>query len=234
MRLRRSCVIPVVLGVIALTTAAWGNAQTGSAKTKPKSKTGGTENVRQLDIRMQEMQERIVKDAADIAKGYEDAGQYDRAKVLLEVLEKLNPKLPGLKEKIEQLKEKGLDSTEFEIEMDVAKGWTPAVGMVFKDRATRIEAEGDYNFVASGSITADGLPTSDNGTDLLGGVPVGALIGIVVNPDNKKPGKPFEIKAKREWTPRETGYLQLKVNVPNGHKSTGKLTIKLGGVAKVN
>ncbi|MDZ4687969.1 MAG: hypothetical protein SH850_23090 [Planctomycetaceae bacterium] len=223
----------LIVGTVLLGGAGWCSAQTGAAKSKPKSKSGGTENVRQLDIRMQEMQERIVKDAADIAKGYEDAGQYDRAKVLLEVLEKLNPKLPGLQAKIDQLKEKSLDSTEFEIEMDVAKGWTPA-GLVFKDRITRIEAEGDYNFVASGSITADGLPTSDTGADLLGGVPVGALIGIVVNPDNKKPGKPFEIKAKREWTPRESGYLQLKVNVPNGHKSTGKLTIKLGGVAKVN
>jgi hypothetical protein len=228
---RRNVFVWLVLLTAAFGTATWSRAQTGAAKPKPKGKATG---VRQLDVRVQEMQERIVKDAADIAKGYEDAGEYDRAKWMLEVLEKLDPKIPGLQAKLDQLKEKSLDSSEFEYEMDVGKGWTPAIGMVFKDRVTRIEASGDYTFTATLPVTADGLPTSDTGADLIGGVPLGALIGVIVNPENKKPGKPFEIKAKREWTPRETGYLQLKVNVPNGHKSSGKLTIKLGGVAKAN
>jgi hypothetical protein len=231
---RRYGIVWLVLIAVALSTVTGLRAQTGTAsKSKSKSKTGAT-NVRQLDLRALEMQERIVKDAAEIAKGYEDAGDYDRAKWMLEVLEKLDPKIPGLKEKLDQLREKSLDSTEFEYEMDVGKGWTPAIGMVFKDRVTRIEASGDYNLSVSLPVTADGLPTSDTGADLIGGMPLGALIGVIVNPENKKPGKPFEIKAKREWTPRETGYLQLKVNAPNGHKSSGKLTIKLGGVAKAN
>lgn len=224
-------------GVFALLIAGLavsaGQAQTG--KDKPKSKTKPSpQNMRQLDQRVQEMQERILRDASEIAKSYEDAGEYDRAKWLLEVLEKLDPKLPGLQAKIDQLKEKSLDSSEYEFELDVSKGWTPPVGMVFQGRVTRIEASGDYTFSASLPVTAEGLATTDNGSDLMGGMPVGALIGVIVNTENKRPGKPFEIKAKREWTPRETGLLQLKVNVPNGHKSTGKLTIKLGGIAKVN
>jgi hypothetical protein len=231
---RRSGLVGLLLIAVAVGMSTWAAAQTGTSKSKSKGKTTGPGNIRQLDARAQEMQERIVKDAADIARGYEDAGEYDRAKWMLEVLEKLDPKIPGLKDKLAQLKEKSLDSSEFEYEMDVSKGWTPAVGMVFKDRMARIEANGDYNFSATLPVTADGLSTSDTGADLVGGVPVGALIGVIVNPENKKPGKPFEIKAKREWTPRETGYLQLKVNVPNGHKSTGKLTIKFGGVAKPN
>jgi hypothetical protein len=223
----------VAIGV-ALSTAAWCSAQTGAAsKSKSKSKTPA-QNTRQLDIRAQEMQERILKDATDIAKGYEDAGEFDRARWLLEVLEKLDPKLPGLQAKIDQLKDKSLDSSEFEYEFDVGRGWSPPVGMVFKDRLARIEAAGDYTFTAALPVTADGLPTSDTGADLVANAPLGALIGVIINTETKKPGKPFEIKAKREWTPRETGLLQLKVNVPNGHKSTGKLTIKLGGIAKLN
>lgn len=223
----------VIVGTVLLGGAAWCTGQTGAAKSKSSKSKGSTPNVRQLDTRVQEMQAQLLKDATDIAKGYEDAGEYDRAKWLLEVLEKLDPKLPGLQAKIDQLKEKSLESSEFEYEMDVSKGWTPAVGMVFKDRIARVEAAGEYQFVTSLTVTPEGLPASDTGTDLVGGVPVGALIGIIVNPENRKPGKPFEIKSKREWTPRETGLLQLKVNVPNGHKCTGKLTIKLGGIAKL-
>lgn len=229
----RTGIVAALAVGIGLSLVTWCAAQTGS-KSKSKGKSTGAGAVRQLDQRAQEMQERIVKDAADIAKGYEDAGEYDRAKWLLEVLAKLDPKLPGLQAKIDQLQDKSLDSSEFEYEMDVSKGWTPAVGMIFKDRTARIEAAGDYTFSVTLPVTADGLATSDTGTDLVGGVPVGALIGVIVNPETKKPGKPFEIKAKREWTPRETGYLQLKVNVPNGHKCTGKLSLKLGGIAKGN
>jgi hypothetical protein len=223
------------VGSALLAGAAWCAAQTGVAgksKAAAKSKTNVTA-VRQLDTRVQQLQEQLLKDALDIAKGYEDNGEFDRAKWMLEVLEKLDPKLPGLQAKIDQLKDKSLNSSEFEYELDVSRGWSPPLGMVVKDRVARIEAVGDYQFVTALTVTGDGLPMSDTGTDLVGGVPVGALIGVLINPETRKPGKPFEIKAKREWTPRESGLLQLKVNVPNGHKCTGKLTIKLGGIGKL-
>lgn len=208
-------------------------AQSGNSKAKPKTKATTGTGVRALDARVQDLQEGLLRDASEIAKGYEDAGEYDRAKLLLEVLQKLNPKLPGLKDKIDQLTEKSLDSSEFDIEMDVSKGWTPAVAMLQKDRLVRIEATGDYKFVATLPITADGFPTSDNGVDVFPGAPVGALIGIIVNAETNKPGKPFEVRAKKEWSPPQAGYLQLKINVPNGHKCTGKLKINISGASKV-
>ncbi|MDP1796677.1 MAG: hypothetical protein Q8K78_04315 [Planctomycetaceae bacterium] len=208
-------------------------AQTGSSKSKTKSKGATGTGVRALDARVQELQEGLLRDATDISKGYEDAGEYDRAKFLLEVLHKLDPKLPGLKDKIDKLTEKSLDSSEFEIDMDVSRGWTPAVAMLQKDRLVRIEATGDYKFVATLPVTADGLATSDNGVDVYPGAPVGALIGIIVNAETNKPGKPFEVRAKKDWTPPQAGYLQLKVNVPAGHKCTGKLKIKISGASKV-
>ena len=107
------------------------------------------------------------------------------------------------------------------------------MAMVYKERIVRIEATGDYKFVTTLTATPDGLPTDEGGADLVDNLPVGALIGVIVNPDNKKPGRPFELKGKREWTPQQTGFLQLRVNVPNGHKCTGKLKVQLSGVAKL-
>ncbi len=229
-----SVVIGVILALVS--TVLWapaGGIQAQTSKAKPKARTPGASNVKQLDSRVTEMQEQLLRDATDISKGYEDAGQYDRAKWMLEVLEKLNPKLPGLKEKIEELTDKSLDATEFEIDMDVSKGWTPAIGMVQQGRIVRVQTTGEYKFVATLPVTADGLPVNDSGTELVPGIPVGALMGVIVDAKDKKPGKPFEIKAQREWTPRESGFLQLKVNLPSGHKSTGKLTITFGGVAQL-
>lgn len=208
-------------------------AQTGTGKAKAKPKTTGGTGIRALDARTQELQENLYRDASDIAKGYEDAGEYDRAKLLLEVLHKLDPKLPGLKDKIDKLTEKSLDSSEFEVEMDVSKGWTNAVAMMQKDRLVRIEASGDYKFVATLPVTADGFPVSDNGADIYPGAPVGALIGVIVNAETNKPGKPFEVRSKKDWTAKEAGYLQLKVNVPSGHKCTGRLKVKISGAGKV-
>jgi hypothetical protein len=218
------CILSVVL--VNFVTAQ-------TAKAKAKTKTAGGTSVRALDTRVQDLQANLLKDATEISKGYEDAGEYERAKLLLEVLQKLDPKLPGLKDKIEQLTEKSLDSSEFEIEMDVSKGWTQAIALIQKDRLVRIEASGDYKFIATLPATAEGLPTSDNGADVYPGAPVGALIGVIVNAETNKPGKPFEIRSKKDWTPKEAGYLQLKVNLPNGHKSTGRLKIKVSGAAKV-
>lgn len=223
--------VVVALGLVSLTLGVTA-AQT--SKTKPKSKiTVGAAGVKQLDQRVMEMQEQLLKDAGEISKGYEDAGEYDRAKWLLEVLQKLDPKLPGLKEKIDQLTEKSLGSSEFDADVDVGRGWTPALAVVQKDRLIRIEASGDYKVVLSGNSTADGIPTSESGADLMPGIPFGALAGIIVNAETNKPGKPFEVKSKREWTSKEAGFLQLKVNLPNGHKSTGKLKVTISGASKV-
>uniref|UniRef100_A0A7C4LN11 Uncharacterized protein n=1 Tax=Schlesneria paludicola TaxID=360056 RepID=A0A7C4LN11_9PLAN len=218
--------------IVAALAATLAPAQTSSTKAKTKPKTTGKVNVKELDVRAVEMQKNLLRDATEIARGYEEAGEYERAKWLLEVLQKLDPKLPGLKEKIDQLTEKMLESSEFEVELDVSRGWTIPIGLVHKDKIVRIEANGDYEFAVALRTTADGLPTDDNGNDLVGGIPVGALMGMIVNPENRKPGKPFEIKSKREWTPQQTGLLRLNINLPNGHKSSGKLKVKLSGVTR--
>ena len=59
------------------------------------------------------------------------------------------------------------------------------------------------------------------------------LIGVIVPaPDGGKklkPGKPFLVGNGGTITPRETGLLFLKVNAPAGHKSIGRLKVRMTG-----
>ena len=62
---------------------------------------------------------------------------------------------------------------------------------------------------------------------------------VYPNPDPNKPpskndkvGEAFEIGTSREFTPREDGVLLLRVNLPPGHKSSGKLKVRTSGHVK--
>jgi hypothetical protein len=201
-------------------------AQTG----KSKSKTKGGGNVKALDARVEKLESSLFRELVDISKLYEEAGQFERAKSMLEVLMKLNPNLPGLKEKLDQLESKMFDAQEIEFVFDTGKSWTPVGGAVVRGKPVRIEVEGEYKFQWGGGLTAEGLTQAEGGEDYIDSIPLGGLMAVVVN--NGKPGKPIAIKSHMQWTPQEEGVLALKVNAPNGHKSTGKLTVKLSGLVR--
>ena len=197
------------------------------SKSKSRSKSGGS--VKALDARVEKLESTMLREILDVSRLYEDAGQFDRAKSLLEVLEKLNPDLPGLKEQLDKLKDKSFDANEVEFTLDTSRGWTPVGAAVTKGQPVRVEVKGDYKFSLTATITADGFPSADPTTDYIEGIPCGALMGMVSV--NGKPGKPVALKAENEWTPGEDGLLFLKVNAPAGHKCSGKLNIKLSGLA---
>jgi len=218
-------------------------AQPSPAKSKAKSKPISPAELKKLDSRLEEVQRTFLKDTDSIIRGYEEGGQYDRAKILLEVLLKLDPKNEVIKKKLEQLDDMILDSSESEMELDASKGWQQ-VGLVTKDRLIRIEVEGDYRFVASLPATADGFPTKDPANDMAG-APLGSVVAIILPPTGAGGGgggrdggnaqrqpTPFFVGAKFEQQVQRDGMLLLKVNVPPGSKCTGKLKVKLGGVTR--
>lgn len=228
------CGLGVIIAAAVLTFHEPLAAQ--SSKTKSgKSKGGGpapaaSPAVRAIDAKVERLQDGFVRESADIIKQYEDAGQYDRAKFLCEVLLKLDPKMPGLKERLEKLTDLALEANEFEVDLDVSRGWTNMGAMAVKDRLVRIEATGDYKFAISLDVTAAGLPTENPATDYIAGIAPGALMGLL-SVDNK-PGKPFPIGSRHEFTPDKNGVLYLKVNTPAGHKCSGKLQVKLSGFSR--
>lgn len=202
-------------------------AQTSKSKTKPK---GGATNVKALNARVEKLEKNLFSEVVEISTMYEDAGQYDRAKSLLDVLMKLNPNLPGLKEKLDQLESKAFDAQEIEYVMDTGKGWVSVGAAVARGKPVRVEVEGEYKFQYGGNLTADGVTADQAGSDYVDSIPMGALMAVVVN--NGKPGKPHPITTKMQWTPQEDGLVMLKINAPTGHKSTGKLTVKMSGLVR--
>ncbi len=224
----------VAVGLLVFSPAG---AQTG--KTKAKTKPISPTELKKLDARMEEVQRSFLKDTDSIIKGYEESGQFDRAKVLLEVLQKLDPKNDIIKKKLEQLDDSILDATEFDLDLDPSKPWQP-VGQVVKDRLFRVEVEGDYKFVSTSTVGPEGFPTKDPANDMVN-APLGSVVAIIVPPGgasggggggaNRQPNA-FYIGSKFEQAAQRDGMLLIKVNVPPGAKCTGKLKVKVGGVNK--
>jgi len=224
--------------VVCLIGASLVEAQTGKAKTKPKAVSPG--EMKKLDVRMEDVQKSFIKDTATLIRDFEEAGQLDRAKLLLEVLLKLDPKNDQIQKKIDSLNDQILNQSEFEYELDVSRGWVQ-VGVVSSGKLARVTVEGDYKFDASGKLTATGVPTQDPSNDMLPGFAMGSLVGIVMpagpqpnrnNNANRPP--PFAVGAEHEWTPKQDGMLLMKVNFPSGTKCTGKLKLKVSGMVKAS
>ena len=233
---------------LAVAAAVWmvggglAEAQTSKSKVKPKAVAPG--EVKKLDIRMDDVVKSFQKETVTLIRDCKEAGQPERAKLLLEVMLKLDPKNDKIQWEIDSLNDLILEQSEFEYELDVSKSWVQ-VGVVTGGKPARITAEGDYKFDAAGKLTADGVPSQDPANDMVAGIPMGTLMGVVMptsvqpnrnaNP-NANPNRPppFAVKTEHEWTPKQDGVLLLKVNFPPGTKCMGKLKLKVSGMLKAS
>jgi len=222
-------------------------AQTGQASQAGRKKTtqarksrgkGGKStrkgaSTKSIDVKVQRFQESFVRDAATLAKQYEEAGNLVKTRQMLELILKLSPEVKGVRAKIKQLDEEMLSANELESDVDTSLGWGQPVAAVFKGQAFRIQSAGDYRFVTSLSIGPTGFSVADTSRDMAAGIRCGALIGVIVpapeGGKKLKPGKPFLVGNGGTITPRETGLLFLKVNAPAGHKSMGRLKVRMTG-----
>ncbi len=236
MRLPKSSVLHLSLlaAVAALTVCGVSelDAQTKRAKTKRPAGPSATQ-LRQLELKEQKAKEDFLRQQVELAKEYESAGLLEKAKDLLQTVQKVEPKVPGLKDKLDEIEESILSENPNEIELDVSKGWGDPVARVEKGKRFRVQAEGRYRFSIETEIDAKGFADSDPIREMARGVPVGALMAIIIPITDKgkpgKPGTPITVGESKEITPTESGLLFLAVNAPQGHKSSGKLDIKLSG-----
>ncbi len=254
-----SLFVVVVCGAIVWSDASRAIAQTGASKMKTKIGTSKSKvsDSKELDSRAEKNLEAFLADTVKLAEEYEKAGKFEEAQDQLRNVGKLKPDLPGLKEKIDKLGEAVFETNDFDLELDVSDSWKKMV-LVSKGKPVRVEATGSYKITLAGPTDANGLPTKDPRTDMAAGVRCGALMGIVVatqdsgasattgagantgagagkatGRNNDKVGEPFEIGASKEFTPKEDGILLLNVNLPAGHKSTGKLRVHVSGHLKL-
>lgn len=249
-----SLLVVVACGAIVWTEGSRAIAQTGTSKAKPKIGTSKTKSAdsKELDLRAEKTLEAFVADTVKLADEYEKAGKFEEAQEQLRTVGKLKPDLPGLKEKIDKLGEAVFETNDFDVDLDVADSWKRQV-QVSKGKPVRVEATGNYKLMLSGPVDANGVPTKDLLRDMAAGVRCGALMGVVVPTSdsgtatgaggagagkttgrgNEKAGEPFEIGTNKEFTPKEDGVLHLNVNLPAGHKSSGKLRVHVSGHIKL-
>lgn len=226
----------IVLAILTVRFVHESEIQAQSTKTKPRTgKPLSPTEAKQIDARLEKLQETFATESTAIVDGYERSGQFERAKLLLEVLLKLDPKNESVKNRLTELDEKILERTELEQKLNAGADWT-LVGTVQKDKPARVEAAGEYKMTLSATtLSADGFAQEDVMHDMAPRVPLGALMGMIVteaNQKEKKPPEPFAIKSKHDFTPKQDGQLYLKVNVPPGAKCVGDLRIKLNGVVR--
>lgn len=220
----------VVAAVVGCRLAA---AADPPADTKPASPA----EVAKLDAKMKDVSESFLRDTTALISSYEDIGEYDRAKVLLEALRKLNPGNEAVKKKLTDLDRRQLDAAEFAVEIDPGKPWV-AVGAVRKDRPLRIRVTGEYRFTASATVGANGMPAKEPASDLVPGVALGALLGVIAPPaggGERQPGrppKPFLVGSEYERPAEADGVLYLKANVPVDATCTGRLEARISGATK--
>ena len=116
------------------------------------------------------------------------------------------------------------------------RGATPLVAAVYKGQPFRIQAVGDYRFVTSLPVGPAGFSVADTSRDMAEGIRCGALVGVIVpapeGGKKPKPGKPFLVGTGGTITPRESGLLFLKINAPAGHKSNGRLKVRMTGTVR--
>lgn len=210
-----------------------------SSKASKNKKPGNTSS---LDLKANDIQTGFIKSAEELAGDYYEAGDYDKARMLLKSIQALNPEHPNLDQKLKRLDEEAIVSNEIDVEINSHDGWESAGILVTEGKPIRLKAEGSYKFSISGTLGPAGIPVGKTPQDFATDLPVGGLIGIVLNTDTtprdekekereKKKDRPFFIGEGCDYTPTRSGPLLLRINAPE-NKNTGKIKIQISGNLK--
>ncbi len=219
------------------------DAHAQSSRSRSKSKSGGkTTSTKTIDVKAEKLQDSFLRSATSIAREYEDAGDLEKAKTILETIVRLDGSLSAVKAKIKSLNETILNANEYEFTLDPGKGWTKTQARVFKGQSVRIQTTGDYKLTTSLTVEPQGVAQRDPVKDMVGGIPLGAVMGMVVAPPSPtsaksrkqgppklNKGRPFTIGKELDLKPAQDGVLFLRVNVPPGSKCTGKIRVQMSG-----
>jgi len=226
------CQRMLMLAAAVLVAGMSVNAEAQSPRS-PTRKPSPAE-IKRLDTQLNEAYGVFMNQTVDLITSYENLGQFDRAKAIVEALGKLDPDNEKMKAKIADLEKQMLEAGVFEVDLVPGDGWQ-AVGAVSQGEVVRIQISGDYRFQSAGMTNADGITDNNPETDFMRGLPLGAVMGVIAPPtspgekkDNEKP-RPFVVGANYDKRADKDGVLYLKVNLPVGSKCTGRLEAKITG-----
>ena len=183
----------------------------------------------QLETRVTKAEAALLSEYLEIANEYYKQGDKESSIEVLRRVERIDPKQEGLKQRIDAIEEELLQENGVKTELDVAKGWMQICD-VEQGKPFRLAAVGEYKLDYSATVPLTGLSSADPAKDHVSAGPFGALIGVVVT--DGKPGEPFAVNGGLEQTPKKSGQLFLRVNVPTISKCKGEIKIHLSGAIK--
>jgi hypothetical protein len=214
-----------LLGLVVLAPAS-ASGQAGGKKSAAATRT--------LDATAQKLEAEFLNGVADLATSYEEAGDKDKAKAMLQAILRLRPDAETVKEKLKELEESVFADQQEMLDLDMSKGWVSTGMVVEKGKKLRLESAGSYKLIVNDSLGPEGYQ-SDSDEVFFDGAPMGALIGMVIPPGSVashtkgKGPQPFMVGDKKELGPQVSGLLVLRVNAPPGAKCVGRLKVRLSG-----
>ena len=206
-----------------------------------KNKGVNSPEVKRLDAKMEEVRESFLRETTNLIFSYEKLGQLEQAKMLLESLQKLDPKNEPIRSKLGELNAKIIEKNEFKVDIDPEKGWQQ-IGSIMKDRPLRIHVEGETRLMLQLATGPEGVPTGNPLDDLVPGVPLGAVMGVIApagfggpgaSGGADKPPRPFAVGKTFDKSADRDGVLYLKINAPEGTKCSGRLTARVSGPDRI-
>ncbi len=186
-------------------------------------------SAQQLETRVTKAEAALLSEYMEIANEYYKQGDKESSIEVLRRIERIDPKQAGVKQRIDAIEEELLQENGLKTELDVSKGWIQICD-VEEGKPFRLAAVGEYKLEYSATVPLTGLSSADPAKDHVSAGPFGALIGVVVT--DGKPGEPFVVNGGLEQTPKKSGQLFLRVNVPAIAKCKGEIKIQLSGAIK--
>ena len=209
---------------VTLTLTATSHAQSKTRDTK-KGKDSAV-SAQQLEARISKAEEQLLEEYLTVANEYYKQGEREQSIVVLERIAQINPKMEGIRQRIQGIREELIQENGLKVEFDTAKQWL-AIAEVEEGKPFRLIATGEYKLDFTAPVSLTGLSTSDPAKDHLANAPFGALVGMVFT--ENKPGDPFLISGAVEHSPKKSGTLYLRVNVPAAAKCKGDLKVQISG-----
>jgi hypothetical protein len=97
------CVAIVVASIAGTAVVRAQSPASAKGGAKGKAKPGSPQELKRLDSRLDEVREAFLRDTTTLITSYENLGQYERARMLLESLQKLDPRNEPIKAKLGEL-----------------------------------------------------------------------------------------------------------------------------------
>ena len=114
---RRLCLMLAV----AITLSATATAQ---SKTRDSKKTKDPAvSTQQLEARISKAEEQLLEEYLTVANEYYKQGEREQSIVVLERIAQINPKMEGIRQRIQGIREELIQENGLKVEFDTAKQW---------------------------------------------------------------------------------------------------------------